>query len=99
MNPKAPSVSRSRERSVVLHVSTAAREPLVALHLNLKNFVNAVGLLVWDCIKVGGSTLLVVEEFIVGTSELRQPLEEEHFEPIVEDGATNLEGALVQTRE
>jgi hypothetical protein len=41
----------------------------------------------------------VVEEFVVGTSELRQPLEEEHFEPIVEDGATNLEGALVQTRE
>ena len=31
------------------------------------------------------------------SSELRQPLAEEHFEPIVEDGATNLEkkvGAL-----
>jgi hypothetical protein len=41
-----------------------------------------------DCIKVGGGTLAVVEGL---SSELRQPLAEEHFEPIVEYGATNLE--------
>jgi hypothetical protein len=42
----------------------------------------------------GGPLLVVVEEVVVGTSA---PLAEEHFEPIVEDGATNLEekvGAL-----